>query len=260
MPAVRFLAAFAFSLVSALAFAQAEKAKPYEPTSGQAGKDVVWVPTPQVLVDRMMEMAKVTPQDYVMDLGSGDGRTVITAAKRGATAMGVEYNPDMVELSKINAQKEGVTAKATFMKADLFETDFSKATVITMFLLPSINLKLRPKILSLKPGTRVVSNSFNMDTWDPDRTDQLTITDGCDAGWCTAHLWIVPDKFEGTYRIPEGELKLEQRFQVLSGTLKTATGSHVVKGKVNGYEAAFNADGRNYRAKMNGKELQIIRP
>ena len=110
--------------------------QPFEPKVGQAGKDVVWVPTSQALVDKMLDMAKVTPQDFVMDLGSGDGRTVITAAKRGATAMGIEYNPDMVELSKKNAAKENVTAKATFVKADLFETDFSKATVITMFLLP----------------------------------------------------------------------------------------------------------------------------
>src|SRR4029077_930621 len=118
---------------------------------GQEGKDVVWVPTPQILVDKMLDMAKVTKDDFVMDLGSGDGRTVIAAAKRGATAVGVEYNPDMVELSKRNAAKEGVSAKATFVKAELFETDFSKATVITMFLLPDINLKLRPKILDLKP-------------------------------------------------------------------------------------------------------------
>jgi 16S rRNA A1518/A1519 N6-dimethyltransferase RsmA/KsgA/DIM1 with predicted DNA glycosylase/AP lyase activity len=145
------------------AAAQDKKEAPvYEPQSGQEGKDVVWVPTPQSLVDKMLDMAKVTKRDYVMDLGSGDGRTVITAAKRGATAVGVEYNPDMVALSKRNADKEGVAKKARFMKADLFETDFSKATVITMFLLPDINLKLRPKILDLKPGTRIVSNSFTM--------------------------------------------------------------------------------------------------
>ena len=110
--------------------------KPYEPQVGQEGKDVVWVPTPQALVDKMLDMAKVTPQDFLMDLGSGDGRTVITAAKRGTRAMGIEYNPDMVELSKRNAAAAGVSDKATFAKADLFETDLSKATVITMFLLP----------------------------------------------------------------------------------------------------------------------------
>src|SRR6188508_2383268 len=139
--------------------------KPFEPQVGQAGKDVVWVPTPQAVVDKMLDMAKVTKADVVFDLGSGDGRTVITAAKRGARAYGIEYNPDMVELSKRNAAKEGVSANATFVKADLFESDFSKAQVITMFLLPDINIKLRPKILELKPGTRIVSNSFTMGDW-----------------------------------------------------------------------------------------------
>src|SRR5436853_7696919 len=121
----------------------------------------------------MLDMAKVKPTDFVMDLGSGDGRTVITAAKRGARALGVEYNPDMVALSERNAAKEGVSARAKFVKADLFETDFSKASVITMFLLPDINLKLRPKILGLKPGTRIVSNTFTMGEWEPDARANL---------------------------------------------------------------------------------------
>ncbi len=133
-----------------------------------------------------------------MDLGSGDGRTVITAAKRGARALGIEYNPDMVELSMANAAKEGVSDKAKFMKADLFETDFSQATVITMFLLPEINLKLRPKILDMKPGTRVVSNSFRMEDWEPDET--ATVGEGCTT-WCTALLWIVPAKVGGKWRL-----------------------------------------------------------
>jgi len=159
----------------------------YEPTVGQEGKDVVWVPTPQALVDKMLDMAKVTPQDFVMDLGSGDGRTVITAAKRGATAMGIEYNPDMVELSKINAEKAGLNGtKATFVKADLFETDFSKATVITMFLLPEINIKLRPKILNLKPGTRVVSHQFDMGTWKPEKR--------LDSNGRVVYFWTIPPK------------------------------------------------------------------
>ena len=135
------------------------------------------MPTSETLVAKMLDLAKVTPQDYVIDLGSGDGRTVIAAAKRGATALGIEYNPDMVELSKKNAQAAGVAAKATFMKADLFETDFSKATVVTMFLLPTINMKLRPKILDMKPGTRIVSNTFTMEDWQPDET--ATVTEGC---------------------------------------------------------------------------------
>src|SRR5690348_17819636 len=154
------------ALFAGSAAAQAQRAPgAYQPEVGQAGKDVVWVPTPQAVVDRMLDMAKLTPQDFLMDLGSGDGRTVITAAKRGAHAMGIEYNPDMVELSKANARAAGVSDRVSFMKADLFETDLSKATVITMFLLPDINLKLRPKILALKPGTRVASNTFTMGDW-----------------------------------------------------------------------------------------------
>ena len=151
------LAVFLSVVAAASACAQAQPAKDeFQPQVGQQGKDVIWVPTPQALVDTMLDMAKVTPKDYVMDLGSGDGRTVITAAKRGAKARGIEYNPDMVELSKRNAAKEGVSDKASFVNADLFESDFSDATVITLFLLPDINIRLRPKILDMKPGTRVV--------------------------------------------------------------------------------------------------------
>ncbi|HET8563525.1 MAG TPA: class I SAM-dependent methyltransferase, partial [Candidatus Binatia bacterium] len=158
--------ALCLSVVAASVLAQAQPAKePYEPRVGQEGKDVVWVPTPQELVEKMLDMGKVTPKDYVIDLGSGDGRTVISAAKRGARALGIEYNPEMVDLSKRNAAKEGISDKANFVKADLFESDFSQATVITMFLLPDINLKLRPKILDLKPGTRIVSNTFTMGEW-----------------------------------------------------------------------------------------------
>ena len=175
------------------------------------------MPTSQALVDKMLDMAKVTPQDFVMDLGSGDGRTVITAAKRGARAMGIEYNPEMVELSKRNAAAAGLSEdKAKFMKADLFETDFIQATVITMFLLPSINLKLRPKILDMKPGTRVVSNTFTMEDWEPDETANIQ---GDCTSWCTALFWIVPAKVEGTWQMPAGNLALTQQFQKMSGTL-----------------------------------------
>src|ERR1700752_3923407 len=209
-------------LLAVTAYAQATatqkpaQQQPYEPKVGQAGKDVVWVPTSQALVDKMLDMAKVTPQDVVIDLGSGDGRTVITAAKRGAKAMGIEYNPDMVELSQRNAKTAGVTDKATFVKADLFETDFSKANVVTMFLLPSINLKLRPKILDMKPGTRIVTNSFNMEDWEADQTE--TVGGDC-TSWCTALLWIVPAKVQGSWAMPQGELKLTQTFQKVSGSL-----------------------------------------
>jgi len=242
-----------------LALAQAQKAPAtaYEPTSGQEGKDVVWVPTPQALVNKMLDMAKMTPSDYVMDLGSGDGRTVITAAKRGARALGVEYNPDMVELSKRNAEKEGVSGKASFVKADLFETDFSRATVITMFLLPDINLRLRPKILGLKPGTRIVSNSFDMGDWQADETATLTADAGCSASWCTAHLWIVPARVAGSHKIPQGELTLKQQYQMLTGTLRTEGKTFALEGRVRGEEVAFTAGGRKYAGRMNGKRLEL---
>jgi hypothetical protein len=225
----------------------------YQPEVGQAGKDVVWVPTPQELVDKMLDMAKVTPKDYVIDLGSGDGRTVITAAKRGARALGIEYNPEMVELSKRNAAKEGVSDKATFMKADLFETDFSQAQVITMFLLSSINLKLRPTILNLKPGTRIVSNTFDMGEWTPDETAKL---EGC-SSWCTAHLWIVPAKVEGGWKLPQGELALKQTFQMISGTLKSGNNStQITDGRLNGDQISFSAGGAQYTGRVSGNSIE----
>ena len=266
MPAVRFrrhALALLLSAFAPLAFAQAQKdaapaaAPAFEPSSGQAGKDVVWVPTPQVLVDKMLDLAKVTKRDFVMDLGSGDGRTVITAAKRGAKAQGVEYNPDMVALSQRNAEKEGVADKAKFVKADLFQTDFSKASVITMFLLPDINVKLRPKILELKPGTRVVSNSFDMGDWKSEQTVTLTAKEGCDASWCTAHFWIVPAKAAGRYDLPQGKLELKQMFQMLSGTLETGGQSQKVEGRVRGNDVSFTAGGKTYRGRMKGRQLVL---
>ena len=239
------------SLVASVALAQAQTAqKPFEPSVGQAGKDVVWVPTSQVLVDKMLDLAKVTPQDYVMDLGSGDGRTVITAAKRGARAMGIEYNPDMVELSRKNAVAAGVGEKATFAKADLFETDFSQATVITMFLLPQINMKLRPKILEMRPGTRVVSNTFTMEDWEADET---AVVGGECTTWCTALFWIVPAKVEGTWKTPQGELTLKQQFQMLSGTLGS---SPISNAKMRGSEILFTAGGVQYSGRVNGNTIQ----
>jgi hypothetical protein len=234
--------------------------KPFEPQVGQQGKDVVWVPTPQATVDRMLDMAKVTAKDYLMDLGSGDGRTVITAAKRGATAMGIEYNPDMVELSKKNAADAGVGAKTTFVKADLFEADLSKASVITMFLLPQINLKLRPKILDLKPGTRIVSNTFTMDDWEPDEESNVT-EDGC-TSWCTALLWIVPAKVEGTWKLAQGELVLKQQFQKLSGTLRNGAGAPatITDARMNGEEIAFTAGGTKYTGRVNGRSMRGTTP
>jgi hypothetical protein len=202
----------------------------------------------------MLDMAKVTPQDYVIDLGSGDGRTVITAAKRGATAQGIEFNPEMVKLSQDSAAKEGVSAKATFGRGDLFEADLSKATVITMFLLPDINLKLRPKILNLKPGTRIVSNSFTMGEWSAD--DTQTVEDGC-TSWCTALLWIVPAKVDGTWKTPQGELSLKQTFQMIAGSLKSSGGSAPIsEGRLNGDQVTFTAGGAQYSGTVSGSTIQ----
>lgn len=227
----------------------------FEPQVGQQGKDVIWVPTCQELVNRMLDLAKVTPQDYVIDLGSGDGRTVITAAKRGARALGIEYNPDMVELSKRNAEKEGVAGKAQFVKQDLFESDFSQATVITMFLLPEINLKLRPQILELKPGTRIVSNSFTMGEWKEDESFAVNDKENC-GFYSTALLWIVPAKVEGTWTLPQGQLTLDQSFQMVSGTLKSGANNTPVTGKLNGEEITFTAGKAKYTGRVSGNTMQ----
>lgn len=201
-------------LTATLAFAaKGLAAGDFSPQIGQAGKDVIWVPTPDALVARMLEAAKVAPQDYLVDLGSGDGRTVIAAAKRGVTALGIEYNADMVALSKRNADAAGVGDKARFVQGDIFTTDFRKATVVTMYLLSSLNLKLRPTILAMTPGTRVVSHAFTMGDWAPDET--ITVE-----GY-NAYLWIVPARVEGRWQAtgPGGpfELTLDQAFQKITG-------------------------------------------
>jgi len=254
-PLVRHAAGVLLIAFSTLAFAQAQRApSAYEPEVGQPGKDVVWVPTPQAVVDKMLDMARVTPKDFVIDLGSGDGRTVITAAKRGAHAMGVEYNPDMVELARNNARAAGVTERVEFVQADLFETDLSKATVITMFLLPDINLKLRPKLLGLKPGTRIASNTFTMGDWQPDMKQTV---EACDGSWCTALFWIVPARVAGQWKLPQGELTLKQSFQVLSGTLRTGERTVPIHGKVRGEEIVFSAGGKEYHGRYTGKQVEL---
>ncbi len=247
-------AALALLLVLSLAppaMAQAQTTtESYEPEVGQPGKDVVWVPTSQELVEKMLDIAKVTPQDYLIDLGSGDGRTVITAARRGLKAHGIEYNPDMVALAQRNAAQAGVTDRATFAKADLFESDFSNATVITMFLLPSINERLRPKILDLRPGTRIVSNTFTMGDW---RADETAIVGGDCTNWCTALLWIVPAKVEGVWQLGDQELKLTQRFQTLSGTLGP---SDISGARLSGNAISFTVNGARYTGTVDGKTMK----
>lgn len=244
------------SLASVGACAQpAQKAPAFNPEVGQQGKDVVWVPTSLALVNKMLDMAKATPSDYVIDLGSGDGRTVITAAKRGIKALGVEYNPDMVELSQRNAVKEGVSDRATFVKADLFETDFSQATVITMFLLPDINLKLRPKILNLKPGTRIVSNTFTMGEWESDETGTAASDEGS-SYYRTALLWIVPAKVDGVWKSAAGDITFRQAFQNVSGSINTGGASTLMTGgKLRGDQIMFSAGGTQYSGKVAGDSI-----
>jgi hypothetical protein len=252
-PLSTLVATLAFLVATGTALAQT-KPDTYEPHVGQDGKDVVWVPTPQALVDRMLDMAKVTPQDFLMDLGSGDGRTVITAAKRGLTAVGIEYNPDMVELSKRNAEKAGVGGRAEFRKADLFETDFSQATVITMFLLPDINLRLRPKILDMKPGTRVVSNTFTMGEWEADETSTVPESTGY---YRTALLWIVPAKVEGIWKSAQGDISLTQMFQKVGGTAKRGgVAAAIMNGKLHGDQISFTAGGAEYSGRVHGDTIE----
>jgi SAM-dependent methyltransferase len=228
----------------------AQNPKDFKPEVGQHGKDVIWVPTSLALVNKMLDMAKATPNDYVIDLGSGDGRTVITAAKRGIKALGIEYNPDMVELSKQTAAKEGVAERAAFMKADLFETDFSQATVITMFLLPDINLKLRPKILNLKPGTRIVSNTFTMGEWDADETGTAA-SDDSSVYYKTALLWIVPAKVGGAWKSSQGDISFKQEFQKVSGAINSGgVSTPITGGKLRGDQITFNAGGTQYSGKI----------
>jgi SAM-dependent methyltransferase len=188
-----FVAVFAAATVGLVAAQQQTPPPVYVPEVGQQGKDVVWVPTPPELVEKMLDLAKVTSKDYVIDLGSGDGRNVIAAAKRGARALGVEYNPDMVALSNRLAAEAGVTERAKFVQGDMFEADFSEATVLAMFLLPDNLTRLKPKMEKLKPGTRVVLNTFGVPGWRPDITERI---EGTCSSWCTAMLYTLPAKPE----------------------------------------------------------------
>jgi SAM-dependent methyltransferase len=240
-------AAFAAATVRAQAPATQEE---FVPQVGQAGKDVVWVPTPPELVEAMLNLAKVTPQDFVMDLGSGDGRNVIAAARRGARAVGVEFNPKMVELSRRTAAMAGVGDKATFVEGDMYEADISKASVMALFLLPSNMLQLRPKFLDLRPGSRIVSNTFGIEGWTPDET--ITIEGGCTA-WCTALLWIVPAKVGGKWRLGDGELVFDQQFQVVTGTLN---GKPITDGKLRGDQIRFMVGTAEYTGKVAGNRIE----
>ena len=246
---------FLCSLTIAIYGQTQTKTNGYVPSVGQDGKDVIWVPTPTELVNKMLEISRITDKDFVIDLGSGDGRTVIAAAKLGARARGIEYNPDMVELSKKNAKEAGVSGKAEFLNADLFESDLSEATVITMFLLPDINLKLRPNLLNLKPGTRIVSNTFTMGDWEPDY--EVTTEDNWNS-WNTALLWIVPSKVEGTWTLPPGEITLTQQYQMVYGTFKSdKKTSSISEGRIDGDEITFKIDGDVYTGRVSGNKSML---
>jgi precorrin-6B methylase 2 len=225
----------------------------FTPTVGQPGKDVVWVPTPQVTVERMLDVAKVVPSDFVMDLGSGDGRNIIAAARRGARALGVEYNPDMVALSRRNAEQAGVAERAQFVEGDMFEADISKATVLALFLLPDNMVRLREKFLSLRPGSRIVANTFGIAGWEADHTEQVGT--GC-TSWCTVMLWIVPAQVGGTWRTNDGELVLNQEYQKLTGSLTTGGAvTPITEGRVRGNEVEFTAGSVRYTATLGANGL-----
>ena len=230
--------------------------KPYEPVIGQEGRDVVWVPTPHATVEKMLDVANVTPQDFVMDLGSGDGRNIIAAAKRGARALGVEYNADMVELSRRVAAREGVADKAMFVQGDMYEADISRATVLALFLLPENLDKLAPKFLALRPGTRIVANQFWIDGWDADETQRA---DGDCGSWCTVLLIIVPADAAGTWRMPQGRLTLSQRYQSVNGILEAGGQAiPITNGRLRGDRISFTAGSTEYVGRVNGDTMRGV--
>lgn len=219
--AVRGAAALAALCIAGLAAAQQPASREdcersYKPAVGQSGKDVVWVPTPDAVVNRMLEMARVTPQDTVVDLGAGDGKIAIAAGKLGANALGIEYNPEMVKLANCMVQVEKAQARTRIVQGDIFKEDFSKADVLTMYLLPELNLCVRHRILAMRPGTRVTAHQFNMREWDPDETAEV--------GTRTAHLWIVPARVDGTWTLRDSagvnvSFDLVQQFQKIGGEI-----------------------------------------
>ncbi len=225
------------------------------PAVGQDGKDVEWVPTPDALTETMLDMADLGPDDVLMDLGSGDGRLVIEAARRGARAIGVEYDAQLVALSRERAADAGMSGRASFRQADLFEVDLSEATVVTLFLLPDLNLRLRPTLLDLAPGTRIVSNTWDMGAWAADETIQI---EPC-PGFCTALLWIVPARVAGAWVTANGDdtFRFEQRFQTVTGTFRRQGGGALTLDDVAllGDALTFRADGTLYRGVVDGDTI-----
>jgi SAM-dependent methyltransferase len=233
------------------------KPGPYEPRVGQPGKDVVWVPTPPELVETMLDLAEVTKDDYVMDLGSGDGRNIIAAALRGARGVGVEFNPDLVEVSNRIAREKGVAVKATFVQGDMYEADISKATVMAIYLLPANMDKLLPKFQALAPGSRIVANTFGFSDWDPDERD--TVKESACSDWCEALLWVVPARVAGQWLMENGmgTLALTQLHQVLYGSLTVGiTEAPLGKARMRGYDIAFTVGDRTYTGRVSGSSMQ----
>jgi SAM-dependent methyltransferase len=237
----------AFIAISATALAQSSE----RPTL-----DVPYVPTPPEVVERMLQMADVRAGDYVIDLGCGDGRIAIAAAKRGAKALGVDIDPARIEDANENARKEDMIGKVSFRRQNLFETEIGEASVITMYLLTAINLKLRPRLLELKAGTRIVSHAFELGEWRPDEIAQV--------GFRHAYLWIVPAKVGGRWRMQAGgetlTLKLDQTFQRITGQIETGGKTVAVTGgKLNGAEIDFTlADGRTLKGRVDGNRMQSL--
>jgi hypothetical protein len=229
----------------------AQNNQPFVPVEGQPGKDAIWVPTPPEMVEAMLDLAKVTPKDFVMDLGSGDGRNIIAAARRGTAGLGVEYDANLVELSRRLAAEAGVADRASFVEGDMYMADISKASVLALFLLPDNMKKLLPKFLDLAPGSRIVSNTFAIPDWTPDETARLS---DCER-WCDALLWIVPAKVAGMWRLGQSVLTLGQEFQMLSGTLD---GTAISNGRLRGNEISFQVGGVQYQGRVNGNTVEVV--
>lgn len=230
------------------AFAQSPGDPPeVKPSFGQAGKDVIWMPTPMELVDKMLDMARAAPDDFLIDLGSGDGRTVIAAARRGVPALGIEFDDDLVAYSRRSAALAGVAGRASFEKSDFFAADLSRASIITMFLLPEINLKLRPSLLALKPGTRIVSNSFRMGDWKPDEAADLNC-----GSHCIAYLWLVPARVAGRWQTPYGPLAITQTYQTFEGAL---AGEPTAYGHLRGDVIRFTVRDTEYTGRVSGDRI-----
>lgn len=245
---------FCYLFLTALAFPpNTLAAADYAPKSGQPGKDVIWVGNPEVMVQKMLDIAGVTSNDFVVDLGSGDGRNVIAAAKRGARAHGIEYDPDLVAFSKRAAAKERVSDKATFERGDVFVADFTKATVVVLFLTPEMNIRLRPRLLNLKPGTRVVANTFTIGDWNPDQI--FNVAESCER-FCSARLWFVPARVNGTWNLPTGELLLRQTYQTFSGSLKSGASTIPVSGRLRGEQISFSGGGTHYTGRVDGNVIE----